>query len=78
MTGITQIASYFHYTAILCNDINYMVCVLFIFFPRIICEDSGNLSLFSYSENFSFKFISNKKKDFDYLTKLNELIICLL
>ena len=24
MTGITQIASYFHYTAILCNDINYM------------------------------------------------------
>ena len=29
MTGMAQIASYFHYTAILCNDINYMVLVLF-------------------------------------------------
>jgi hypothetical protein len=35
MTGMAQIASYLHYTAILYNDINYMISVLFRIFVNM-------------------------------------------
>ena len=38
MTGMAQITSYLHYTD-MCNDINYMVLVLFrIFGKKIACN----------------------------------------